>query len=338
MKDKDNGLVIERLTALWALNECGLGGFMHAFSSPFTGILVGGISILLISLIALHAKSIWPTLIKALSIVLLVKLSVSPHSPIPAYFAVSFQAFLGMVLYSLFSVNRFTVVLLGLITFLESALQKLLTLTILYGQSLWDAVEVYTIWVSDKMAFLDLSVSPNTLILSFLAFYGGAGLLVGFLIVRIMKLMQTVEVSQLNPVPTALEITSSNGKPRRRTKKIFLFWLITLVIIMIPLLFFSTEFGGWRTGLYLLARSFLILVLWYVILGPLLLKGLNKLLAKRQSAYQSDIQSTLDLLPYLRSIISYAWQDSKSMKGLHRMQHFLARSIVYSIHFKSSNE
>jgi len=27
---------------------------MHAFSSPFTGILVGGISILLISLISLH--------------------------------------------------------------------------------------------------------------------------------------------------------------------------------------------------------------------------------------------------------------------------------------------
>ena len=164
MINKNDRLAIERLTALWALNECGLGGFMHAFSSPFTGIIVGGISILLISLIALHTKNVGPTIFKALSIVLLVKLSVSPHSPITAYVAVSFQAFFGVFLYGLFSVNHITIVLLGAITFLESALQKLLTLTLIYGQSLWDAINIYTAWVSDKLTFLNLEVSSKTLI------------------------------------------------------------------------------------------------------------------------------------------------------------------------------
>ena len=79
-----NKIVVERLTALWALNECGLGGFMHAFGSPFTGIIVGGFSVLLITLIAKHTDHIWSTLVKAISIVLLIKLSVSPHSPITA--------------------------------------------------------------------------------------------------------------------------------------------------------------------------------------------------------------------------------------------------------------
>lgn len=337
MKIGNNRLAIERLTALWALNECGLGGFMHAFGSPFTGIVVGGISILLISLIATHTKTVVPTLIKALSIVLLVKLSVSPHSPITAYIAVAFQAFLGMFLYSLFSVNRFTVVLLGGVTFLESALQKLLTLTIIYGQSLWDAVALYTAWVSDKLAFLQLTISSKTLIALFITFYVCAGISVGFLIVRVMKLMQTVEVSQLNLNPTALQ-PSMKKNPAVRSNKLVLFWVVTLVIIMLPLFFFNTEFGGLKKGLYLIARSFLILVLWYKILGPLFLKGLNKLLSKRQSAYKTDIQNTLDLLPHLRIIIRYAWQDSGSLKGLNRMQHFLARSIVYSVQYNPIKE
>ncbi|NJO01983.1 MAG: hypothetical protein HC880_10065 [Bacteroidia bacterium] len=42
-------LAIERLTALWALNEAGLGGLMHAVRTPFTGVVVGGLAIMLIS-------------------------------------------------------------------------------------------------------------------------------------------------------------------------------------------------------------------------------------------------------------------------------------------------
>jgi hypothetical protein len=335
---KNNKLVIERLTALWALNECGLGGFMHAFGSPFTGIVVGGISILLITLIATHTKKVVPTLIKALSIVLLVKLSVSPHSPITAYIAVSFQAFLGIALYRLFSVNQVTVVLLGLVTFLESALQKLLTLTIIYGQSLWDAVDVYTAWVSDKLAFLEAAISSKTLMLLFITFYACAGVFVGILIIRVRQLIQTVEVSQFNTNLSAQKRTSIEKKPARRLNKLLFFWIITLLLIILPLFYFHNELGGIKKGLYVIARSFLILVLWYTILGPMLLRGLNKLLLKRQSTYKSDIQNTLNLLPYLRSIIRVAWIDSSSLKGLNRVQHFLAKSVVYSIHYNPIEE
>lgn len=332
MKD-ENKLIIERLTALWALNECGLGGFMHVFSSPFTGIVIGGISILLITLIAQHSKNLRPALLKALTIVLLVKLSVSPHSPVAAYFAVSFQAFLGMVLYSMFSVNRFTIVFLGMVTFLESALQKLLTLTIIYGESLWDAIEVYTAWISNQISILQLNLSSKSLIISFIIFYALAGILVGFLIIRIITLMQTVDSSQINDVPRAIDSHSTHKRSKRSSNKIFLFWSLTLLVIILPLLFFKAEYDGWEKALYLVARSLLIIGLWYIVLGPLLLKGLNKILSKRQNTYHTEIQGTLDLLPHLKFIITYAWQDSKSLKGLNRIQHFLAKSIVYSVHF-----
>lgn len=333
MVNKKNALAIERLTALWALNESGLGGLMHAFSTPFTGILVGGISILLISLIALYSKNVFPTLLKALSIVLIVKLGVSPHSPITAYIAVSFQAVLGAIFYSLFNVKTLAIVLLASITFLESALQKLLTLTILYGQSFWDAIDVYGAWISDKFAFLQLSMSSKTLIVAFVSFYWLAGILAGILIIRTLSLIKYANTTNMDYVPRSIKADDIQKPKSFLPRKIFIFWGIILFIITIPLIFFETKYGGLQKGIYVLARSFLILILWYTIVGPLLLKGINKMLIKSKGKYKVEIQNTLELLPFLRGIIRQAWQDSKLFKGHHRMENFLAKSVVYSIHF-----
>ena len=105
---KSNKSIIDKLTALWALNESGLGGFLHVFNSPFTGLIVGGIAILLISLIAYYAENKWQAILKALVIVLIIKMAVSPYSPFAAYIAVSFQAILGAFLFSNFSWKGFT--------------------------------------------------------------------------------------------------------------------------------------------------------------------------------------------------------------------------------------
>ena len=95
---KNNKFIIDKLTALWALNESGLGGFLHVFNTPFTGLIVGGIAILLISLIAYYAENKWQAIFKALVIVLIIKMAVSPYSPFGAYVAVSFQALFGPLL------------------------------------------------------------------------------------------------------------------------------------------------------------------------------------------------------------------------------------------------
>lgn len=108
---------------------------MHAVKSPFTGILIGGTAVMLITLIAWFAEKPSQAILRATSIVLLVKLSVSPHSPISAYFAVGFQAMLGAVLFSLLSNLRIAALLFGLLAMLESAMQKLFVLTLVYGLS-----------------------------------------------------------------------------------------------------------------------------------------------------------------------------------------------------------
>ena len=92
--------------------------------------IVGGTSILLISLIAYYAENKWQAIMKALVIVLIIKMAVSPYSPFASYIAVSFQAIIGAILLSNFSWKGITLMILGLVTFLESALQKLIVLTI----------------------------------------------------------------------------------------------------------------------------------------------------------------------------------------------------------------
>lgn len=344
VKDKEllklNGInkkiAIERLTALWALNECALGGVMHAFKLPFTGIFVGGVSVLLVTLIALYATNKWSTILKALTIVLLVKAGVSPYTPIPAYFAVSFQAFLGIVLYSVFSINSVTIIVLGAVTFLESALQKLITLTIIFGQSLWKALDVYMGWIGTELSFLPFTLNSQTLIYVFLGTYFLSGILVGFLIIRTIKLIQLVNVSQMNfDFNTALP--EINSKKKKNKKALYIFSIL-LVVVLIPIIYFNNDSHGWRKAIYLIVRSVSILIIWYSLLGPLLMKLLNKILSKKRKFYQTDLQSVLTILPSLKVVIYHAWRDCKSFKGLNRLSQFLAKSIAYSLYFENAKE
>ena len=95
-----NAKIITRLTALWALSEAGLGGVLHAIQFPFTGLLVGGFAIVLISLIAYFSDHKWDTIFRSLLVVLIIKLAVSPHSPPTSYLAVSFQAFMAALIFN----------------------------------------------------------------------------------------------------------------------------------------------------------------------------------------------------------------------------------------------
>jgi len=329
----NNKLAVERLTALWALNECGLGGFMHALSSPFTGIIVGGISILLLSLIALYSENTWSAIFKALCVVLLVKLGVSPHTPIGAYVAVSFQALFAALVYSLFHVKLLTTVLLGGITFLESAIQKLIVLTIVYGQSLWEAINVYGAYVSEKMEFLPLALSSKTLSLLFISFYFSVGVLAGFLISKTIALIKDNSTTEDIYIPKHSNLDIGITKKCVFSKKAPIFWAVTLLLVCIPLVFFNTKYGGLEKGMYLVARSVSILLIWYLLLAPLSLRWLRKLLSNRSGQYKLEVQNTLDLLPYLQDIVLHAWGQSKSLKGFERIQNFMVKSIVYSIYF-----
>ncbi|MBC2844384.1 hypothetical protein [Winogradskyella flava] len=334
---RNNRFIIDRLTALWALNESGLGGFLHVFNTPFTGLIVGGIAILLISLIAYYAENKWQAILKALFIVLIIKMAVSPYSPFGAYVAVSFQAIFGALLFSKFSWKGITIMVLGMVTFLESALQKLLILTIVYGTELWEAINLYGLWVQKKLNFISDTSTSTFLISLYLAVYGVCGLLAGIFIKNMIKIISEKEEVDFYLESNVNAIERENNKTAFKTKVIWI-WLITVTIIVLAFSVFGGNLFGWQKGIYILLRSFLILMLWYLVLGPFLLKLVRNYLSKRESQYKEDITNAMDLFPYFRRILSHTWQDTKQLKGYTRFKYFMANSISNCIHFKLKSE
>jgi hypothetical protein len=334
---KNNRLIIDRLTALWALNESGLGGFLHVFSTPFTGLIVGGISILLISLIAYYAENKWQAILKALLIVLIIKMAVSPYSPIGAYVAVSFQGVFGALLFSKFSWKSATIIVLGMVTFLESALQKLLILTIIYGTELWEAINLYGAWVQEKMNFISDTSASSFLILIYLSVYGISGILAGLFIKSVIEV-----ISHKKETDFYLNLKADQPKSKKRKgsfkNKMIWIWLFTVGVIVLAFSFFGGNLFGWQKAVYVLLRSFLILMLWYLVLGPFLLKMVRKYLNKKKSQYKTDISNAMDLFPYFRQIISFTWIETKHLKGYVRFKFFIANSISNCIHFKIPSE
>jgi len=332
MKNKKS--IIDKLTALWALNESGLGGFLHVFSTPFTGIIVGGISILLISLIAYYAEHKWKAILKALLIVLIIKMAVSPYSPFGAYVAVSFQALLGALLLTNFSWKGASLMVLGMVTFLESALQKLLILTIVYGTGFWQAINIYGVSVQKKLDFVSETSTTSVLVTTYLVVYGICGILAGFFIKDMIKIISNKKQKDFYLEPDDLSTEKSKSKKPFKSKVIWV-WLFTVILIVLAFTFFGGELFGWKEGVYIMLRSFLILMLWYLVIGPFLLKVVQKYLRKKESQYKEDISNAMDLFPYFRQIIAFTWNETKHLKGYMRFKHFMANSISNCIHFKA---
>ena len=102
----NNSIIIWRITALWGFSESALGGILHAFKIPVTGLFVGSAAVIFITLIAYFSHETSDTLLrkgtilKATFTVLIIKGFVSPYTPVTAYFAVLLQGFMGEILFS----------------------------------------------------------------------------------------------------------------------------------------------------------------------------------------------------------------------------------------------
>ena len=313
---------LDRLTALWALSEAGLGGVLHALRTPFTGLLVGGMAILLISLIAQSSPRPGRAILRALVVVLIIKALVSPHSPPTAYLAVGFQGLLGAALFSGLS-PRLAALLLGPLALLESALQKLLVLTLLFGQPLWSAVDAFVQSVAGSLSLPADSpwLGSQGLIALYVGGYALAGLLIGYLAGRLPERVRAEQAHLPATLPSPVSDPARHKRRGRRT----LFLLLTLGFLLL-----FQPVGG-PPLLWLLLRVGLVLALWYLLVAPALLWLLRRYLLRQRSRYEAEVSQALDLLPELRQYTWQAWQDSRHHRGPGRLWAFVIRLLAYTL-------
>lgn len=322
-------VAVQRLTALWAFTESGLGGVMHALQIPFTGLLVGGMAVVMICMIAELSEHRYKQILKSALIVLIVKAMVSPHTPPPAYIAVSFQALLGYGLFSLMRVNSISILLLSTIAMLESAVQKLLILTLFFGESLWRAADAMMALLSEQLGFT-ASNGSYWIITVYLFIYVIGGIFIAWLALKTIHNFYAKNAKFISDKDSKLaikvlkiEITAKKNK----LKKIWVLIGFMIALSVFLFIFASNQTHGWIAVVKTISWTLSAILIWYLIIGPLLTKAIQQFLKKKQSKYGEDVVQILSFIPVLRQLTSLAWQQSKLNSGFGRWSTFVSTLI-----------
>lgn len=325
----DKKIAVQRLTAFWALSECGLGGFLHLFKIPFTGLLVGGLAIICIACIFLYSDN-KKQVFQSLLIVLCIKLSISPFTPPTAYLSVCFQAFLGYIVYSLFGLYAITFFIVVILCMLQSALQKLIVLTLFFGTELWQAVDVFLNFVSQQLGFSNFSGS-FILIATYLIIYVLGAIFVSLTFRNILQQI-TTQKQEIIFLKDTHELSTHTSKNK---KKRFLKLFGVLAFIMIVLFFISNSEITIYKVTYLVARTILVIFVWFYVLTPLVGFILKKSTANFSISYKSKIAESLQFFPELKQLVKQVWNSIPSLNFAKRVYFFLVKLFVALITYKT---
>jgi hypothetical protein len=319
---------IARLTALWAFVEAGLGGVLHAFKIPFTGLLVGGMAVMLITLITHFSSGNPRKLFKCLIIVLMVKAMVSPHSPLAAYFAVSFQAVLGYLIYGVFKVNPISIFLFTVLAMLESAVQKLIILTLFFGSSFWEALDglIGSVFKQFGMKVDDAAI---WVVYLYVSIYFVGGIIIAVLISAISK-----ELSSQTERPVFVRSTDTialHVAKKSKSKKLLIVGLVLISISMVIFVFSEDT----KSGLLAVGKSIFytatVLFIWYAFLNPYLTKALKKFLKAKSISYESEVLDILSMIPEFKQMAASAWMLSMDKSGLARVKRFISILVYWTL-------
>lgn len=333
LSEEQKRAAIQRLTALWAFTESGLGGVMHAFQVPFTGLIVGGMAVIIICLIAELSQADLKQILKSALIVLIVKAMISPHTPFPAYIAVSFQALLGYALFTVLPVHFLSIALLSIIAMLESAIQKLLVLTLFLGKSFWKAMDEMIAFITKQFG-ISASNGSQWIVATYLLIYLLGGLFIAWVAHKTIKgffAEKGIPVIDYRELET--EELQPTGATKKKTQFRKLWWMLLVVFLVSVVLFVfaADRKQGWLSVLKTISWTLSAILAWYMIISPLFTGLIQRLLQKKQSRYSDEVLKTLSFLPMLRRLSSLAWQKSRAYSGLSRWQFFFAALVQWSL-------
>ncbi len=330
-------LSVLRITALWAFSESAFGGILHALTIPLRGIFINAAAVLFISLIALFSKSS-KEILKSTLIVILIKALVSPHSPLTAYFAVSIQGLVGYLLFLNKNFFRTSALLLGIITLFFSGIQKIVVLTILFGNNLWKSINIFVKQVANE--FLSLGFHPDIhygflLIGIYVFIHLIAGTIIGIYAGGLPKKLDEYS-DKIKEIDFGVSLSELPKKIKKGKKKSWLMRPTGIIIISILLvLLIYSYFNPYKSNiasvdiLIMLVRSIVLTIIWYALLAPIVKNMFQKFISGKKSFYSEDIDEILNLFPHFKKIVGFTWNESQRLKGLKRIKYFLSTSFYY---------
>lgn len=322
----DPSTAVFRLTAFWALSECGLGGILHALKVPFSGLFLCGISVSILTLILFYCKVNRAIFFQSLATVLIIKFTLSPHSSLSSYFSVGFQGFVGYVIYRLFSFNYITILTTVLIAYFETATHKIVTLTIFGGMTFWKSVSAFI----DKLISETFGIANSHGLQMALVFYYAIYVSAAFIIsIWLYSFLQKIKLLKFVPI----SLTSLEEVKFEKTQKSNFKVILILLIFLIPSCYLLYV-GDSSSLFHYLLRTMLLLCVWYFMINPLLQYFVNSFMSQKAVQHKSRIEELKLFFPVLKGILNYTWKNSQHKKGLNRIYYFITYLIINILSYK----
>ena len=314
-------VIYHRLIALWVLCEAMLGAIIFTFRIPVSGLLIGSCAITCITLMGWFVP-VKGAILKATIIVAIFKMMLSPQAPPAAYLAVFFQGLLGEALFWNRKYFRLMCLVLAVLSLLESAVQRIIVMTITYGYDIWTAVNLFLNKLTGENQPTDYSYFIiSGYILLHLAAGIALGVWTGLLPQRIRNMEQFQQQYPAVPVSNGPLIAQRNKKRRIR----YVFFVIWILLLGLYIQSFFTIGNpllppgmAWR----IIIRSVIIILTWYFLVSPVLKQLLHKWLEKKKQQSAVQVQEVLNLLPSTQGLIAHSWQLAAERKGWTRIPFF----------------
>lgn len=334
-----SSITVKRITAVWALSETTFGGLLHALHIPFTGIFIGGAAVVFITLIAYFSEEKY-SIIKSTLIVLILKAAVSPYTPVTAYFSVLLQGILGQMLFSSKKHIALSAFTLSVTTLLIFGFQKVLILTIVFGQTLWQSLDSFASFIVNQLhlgTIESLNINFSFILISiYVLIHLIAGILIGILAGRIPGWITDSVDNNNYFIPDIRQDKNSplsfvlNKKSRslRKKKKKYIFAVAAGTALLTSYFIPGVNSNLFSDVVIMILRAIIITVIWYFYLAPLLIYYTKKFLKKRQNTYTEEIEEIITLFPELKSILLYCWDKTSGHKGFRKYRIFLSHSLI----------
>jgi len=305
--------------ALWVISEAMLGGIIHGFRIPVSGLLVGSCAVVCICLIAWYVP-VRGAIIKATIIVAVFKMMLSPQAPPMAYAAVFFQGLLGELLFRNKRYFTLSCILFAVLALLESGLQRILVLTIIYGNDLWVVINDFINGLTKQKTATNYSLLIGS---GYVLLHLITGVVVGGWAAQLPKRIERWRKEKqfiLSHTDTgATPMTDAMPKKRRRRKTVLIIWLLLMALYVQSYFHIGEPLLPAHVSLKILLRSLIIVLGWVFIIGPLVKQLLQRWLQRKKSEVQQEVQEVLNLLPATQQLMAQSWKAAADAKGLKRI-------------------
>ncbi len=322
-----------RITALWAFSESLLGGILHGIKLPFAGLVLAFIASVCITLIAI-GNSRKGEILKATLLVIAIKFILSPHTPLMAYLAVLVQGMAGELLFLNKRFMKPAAFMLTLFSLIYSALQKLITLTIIFGKEFWEAIDIFFNKIAESFTQNSFYYSWY-MVVFYLGCYLIAGIVGGIFNISIINKIQVGNqtdalLKEINALPNP--VIDIFNKERNSKKEWFTVPFGLLMVVLLVLSYFPFISNVFVKNIFaeIFLRGLVIILVWMYLITPILRYQIEKWLHNYKDRNNPAIQEILMLFPAIKSILQQSWLLSRHKKWRSRV--FIYNTALLIVH------